>query len=380
MDFVADTYKSPSIKDCERISRGTGCATKITGPEQRRPNDFQKAMKSAFFKESLLEFLSEEWKKDVYATLLGTCKLYFGFANSCLLYEASSGKTTSKTVAEMACIHEEADTRIVWHLTHCTKEEGCRSVVVRSSDTDVLVVLLFHSLAYDVSLWMDVGNSGTNSRRFINIKDLRIYLGAEVCRALPGLHAFTGCDYTAAFSRKGKIRPFEIALKSNRYLDAFGNLGESHEISDKTSADMESFVCSLYGKPSLASVNDTRYSIFRTKYAPSTATHPLAKLKGADPSLLPPSKPVLHQKLLRSNLVAHTWKNAHRPVACEMNPSELGWTLDDGKYKPLWYAGPQLPENVCQDIHRIDTINSEIEEECDNVAESDSTESSDDEF
>lgn len=40
--------------------------------------------------------------------------------------------------------------------------------------------------------------------------------------------------------------------------------------------------------------HDARYAVFRDKYAPKDDEHSLAKIKGADASLLPPSKPVLH--------------------------------------------------------------------------------------
>ena len=53
---------------------------------------------------------------------------------------------------------------------------------------------------------------------------------------------------------------------------------------------------------SLSSVNDSRYAIFMAKYALTDQTNPLAKLKGVDSSLLPPSKAVLYQKILKIKL------------------------------------------------------------------------------
>lgn len=40
-------------------------------------------------------------------------------------------------------------------------------------------------------------------------------LGKDTALALPGLHALTGCDSTALFLNKGKIRPLEIVLKND---------------------------------------------------------------------------------------------------------------------------------------------------------------------
>ena len=41
----------------------------------------------------------------------------------------------------LACNHEEADTRIVVHVLHAL-EQGMKSVLVRTVDTDVIVILV----------------------------------------------------------------------------------------------------------------------------------------------------------------------------------------------------------------------------------------------
>ena len=44
--------------------------------------------------------------------------------------------------------HEEADTRIVVHILHAIQDNKAKSVLVRTVDTDVLVILIgkFHHL------------------------------------------------------------------------------------------------------------------------------------------------------------------------------------------------------------------------------------------
>ena len=70
-NFICDAYSSPSIKDLERDSRYTNTGHySITGPEQKIPNNFQLALRSVTFKESLLHFLVTEWKKDSYVKQL----------------------------------------------------------------------------------------------------------------------------------------------------------------------------------------------------------------------------------------------------------------------------------------------------------------------
>ena len=61
-----------------------------------------------------------------------------------------------------SCNQEEADTRIVVHVTHAL-ENGAKSIQVLTVDTDVVVVLtgLFHDLSQinaDIDLWVAFRN------------------------------------------------------------------------------------------------------------------------------------------------------------------------------------------------------------------------------
>ena len=47
-------------------------------------------------------------------------------------------------VEQLKAQHEEADTRMVLHAIHCSKISDCKTVVVSATDTDVLLILLFH--------------------------------------------------------------------------------------------------------------------------------------------------------------------------------------------------------------------------------------------
>ncbi len=64
----------------------------------------------------------------------------------------------------LPCDHEEADTRLLVHLID-TLKSGCSSCVVRTVDTDVVVILIgkFHQLLTinpSVSIWVAFGTSG----------------------------------------------------------------------------------------------------------------------------------------------------------------------------------------------------------------------------
>ncbi len=124
---------------------------------------------------------------------------------------------------------------------------------------------------------LDVGKSGNNTRRFIDVSFLVIHLGPELCQALPGFHAFTGCDYTAAFVRKAKIRPLAVMEKYD-FIPTFAQLGESETVSPEIQSKIESFVCSIYGKPKLSSTNEARHAMFVEKFAPKCQAQPMYKM------------------------------------------------------------------------------------------------------
>ena len=54
-------------------------------------------------------------------------------------------------------------------------------------------------------------------------------LGKKLSRSLLALHALTSCDYTASFSRKGKVLPLKHLEKNETAQETFGCLGDMEE-------------------------------------------------------------------------------------------------------------------------------------------------------
>ena len=67
----------------------------------------------------------------------------------------------------------------------------------------------------------------------------------EFSKALLGLHALTGSDYTASFYKKGKEIPFNVIVKSetSAWVHALASMSGGHNIEYK---GIESFVCAIY--------------------------------------------------------------------------------------------------------------------------------------
>ena len=136
--------------------------------------------------------------------------------------------------------------------THLHDISSNSNIVVRANDIDILVILIGNQYASnDKHIWMEIGNFSDNSLRFIDITKLAHNLGMQVTQALPGFHAFTGCDFSPSFVGKGKTRPVNILLKYADCQIAFARLGIENMIKG-----IESFVYKLYGNKTSNSIND----------------------------------------------------------------------------------------------------------------------------
>ena len=102
----------------------------------------------------------------------------------------------------MPCDHEEADTRTMLHAAHM-KQQGTDSVVVRTNDTDVLILATYtQALLGFNEFWLSFGVG--RSHKFIPVHDIVLQIGRSAALALIGFHAFTGCDPIPSIRNKGK--------------------------------------------------------------------------------------------------------------------------------------------------------------------------------
>jgi hypothetical protein len=98
--------------------------------------------------------------------------------------------------------------------------------------------------------------------RYIDVSMLTKKLRPKLSKAIPSFHAFTGCDYTAAFSRKGKVRPFALLEKNDWAQTVFASLGSTDDVRQETISSLERFVCLIYGEKKLTSANEARLEMF----------------------------------------------------------------------------------------------------------------------
>jgi hypothetical protein len=118
--LIFDTYKSPSIKDIERQNRSISSqhqnTYKINGPNQQRSAEFSELLKNSSFKKTFVDFLTTYFKNAETAQILGQKKLYVTNNVKCFSFQTECDKILTTEVEHLRCLHEEADSRIMYHI------------------------------------------------------------------------------------------------------------------------------------------------------------------------------------------------------------------------------------------------------------------------
>jgi len=353
--FVTDTYLENSLKQSERLRRGSSPTYLIGGGKTRLPRDFKTFLHNSENKRQLTRFLLTEWKSERYAARLHGRSVFFVCEKDCFCLHSDDGISVSATPAlDLVSDQEEADTRIVLHCLHAAQRipSNC-AIVVRSPDTDVFVLLLHYSCQIPHRLIFSTGSG--NNKRLLDVHSFARELDSDICAALPSFHVFTGCDTTSAFVRKGKRLPFKLLCKNQHAVDAFKSLGTSPDvITETTVSELEKFVCCMYGKSTYDNVDKLRFETFKSRYDVQTRQKTLSTHSGIDISLLPPCRSSLRKHCQRVNYQAYIWKHAHVAELHLPSPVGCGWQMDqDGKISIDWVQ-EALPQQCVEAISQDD--------------------------
>ena len=257
LDIVWDTYIPDSLKESTREKRGQGIRRKVSS-QAKLPGNWMDFLRDPLNKEELFTFLTNKieefnWPADkaVYVTS----------------GQAVSSLGSSSTMD--SCNHEEADTRMVVHVQHAL-EQGARSVLVRTVDTDVIVILagVFHDLLVIqplADIWVAFGTG--KKYRFYHINNICKSLGEPKSRALPMFHAYSGCDTTSAFNGKGKKSAWRAWQAYDEVTETFVSLAKRPfqllDVDSQQFQKLERLTVILYDKSSpVSSINQARKELF----------------------------------------------------------------------------------------------------------------------
>jgi len=250
----------------------------------------------------------------------------------CIVSTADGAKANRGEVSCLSSNQEEADTMLILHAVYAAASNHV--VHILSTDTDVFILAL-RRMPHLGPLTCIINGVG-EKQKLVPLKPIYDALKDARVAALPGFHAFTGCDTTGRFSGKGKKscwKAFELAR--TEIVTAFGNLGTDLQPSAEDCKLLEEFVCRLY-QPTMeeTSVSRVRWNMFRQSQA--------------EAERLPPTPAALHQHILRAHYQCMVWCNdivsdVHLP-----DPTLYGWSNCDGRYIPVVTDLKPAPEAIVE--------------------------------
>ena len=115
-----------------------------------------------------------------------------------------------------------------------------------------------------IRIYIYIYKRGTQSRtRFFVVGKVARALGHDICDALIGLHAFTGCDTVSACAgREKKMRIFKHVKTNKTYEEAFCWLGQTWDVSAELIQKLQEISSRMYiPSTDATSVNDLRYQL-----------------------------------------------------------------------------------------------------------------------
>ena len=224
-------------------------------------------------------------------------------------------------------------------------EQGAKTILVRTVDTDVVVILAgtFHNLIVTqplIDIWVAFG-MGKNYR-FYHINAICASLGDQQSRALPVFHAFSGCDTTSAFRGKSKKSVWRAWQAYKDVTDTFVHLANHPFQRLDVDADpfkkIERLTVILYDKTShLSTVNDTRRELF------------CQKNRAMDK--LPPTKDALLQHIRRSVYQAGIWTTSTQTQQVVPSAQDFAWNKVSESWVPIWMTIPEVSAS-CRELFR----------------------------
>ena len=325
IDIVADQYGGQSIKHHTRLgrkSKGHGQQIEFSS-DTPVPNDF---MTDESNKAKLNDYLCKQFAE--------ACPVIWGkefcISNGLLNVFTSDGEREILH-PNLISIHEEADNRIVAHVNDII-EKGHSSVVTRTGDSDVVVILLSYMdnfLSKQPSLNMYVEFKTSGKRKVFNLLQSYTSLGSNICNALPFFHCFTGADSTTSFYKISKKEWFSSWMKFSSFEELcsifkqLSNFPSKNTVTDYQQI-IKQFVTFTYSKSlNLFDLDELRMRLFENR-------------SSSDLKCLPPSSDALELHCLRSAYQSGwVWGNTLRQCV-PPPPTSWGWTSQKGHLQLQW--------------------------------------------
>ncbi|MES9880814.1 MAG: hypothetical protein ABW185_08030 [Sedimenticola sp.] len=347
--LVNDKYDLPfSIKDDEhdrRAAKHTHVPNVFPQPKDTFPGaaEFNKLMVNSGNKVRLQKLVKEQLKTQIGRT---PCNVIYCEGDK------SINLNTGVASGDYVFKHTEADTMLISAYAKLRTENYTEAVVLDSEDTDVYVQAAYVSQQLIGDLLI---------KRKHELINCRTMLSPDVADIIIPLHVITGSDHTSGFYGHGKKPVLEKAITAPAARELLRRVGETLELEDDVRADMKAFVLSnVYSEIADVTCGQARASKWH-------------KLKKKSTIRLPPDDDTLDHHVERTNYI--TYCQLHYNLIEHPSPIGHGWTIENGKCRPVRHRQLRLPQQLTLRDYSVDSSdensrNDEISE-CGESTESD---------
>ena len=323
-----------SIKSLERDRRSATGTLRvlIMGREQPVPKQFGKFLRDAENKIALIHFFIKDWSTNLaHHDLLEDKKLYVTIEDKAYCITSKDSNVSINAVPELSSKQEEADTKIFLCAKFATTF-GFQAIKIITVDSDVAILAIYFQPQISARIFLQMGTGRREKTYLIN----SINIPEEERKALPSIHALSGCDSTSCFSGFGKVKFYKTVRSDERFLTAASLLGENDEIPDTVVNVLEEFVCKLYGAKQEHNIDKVRLmKLTESKKLP-------------EPQRLPPTKDALKLHLMRCNYQVSEWKQALNAHHAPKTPVGRGWKIEGGKLSIQWMTKKPAPDEILE--------------------------------
>ena len=174
---------------------------------------------------------------------------------------------------------EEADTSIILHAIDVTQRNSFSDLVIRCSDTDVLLILLYY---FDELCSTPIFSTNEHD---MPLQPLAKKLNIDLRKGLLGFHALTRSDQTGKFFSYSKLSCWKTYLASSpSTLQEFANLCIK-PLDENTEKHLTEFVLQLYMKSrpkGVTTLGALRWYLFSKNQTESNKLPPTKKGIPAD--------------------------------------------------------------------------------------------------
>ena len=236
IDVVFDVYRETSIKNTERERRGCQAGNQYRNLQpDHRVRQWRKFLSNPQNKKQLIGFINEEWKKEKFRQRLNWITLLVT-SETCTETCTEICEDGVRPREDLRSTQEEADTRLLLYALYAARN-GYRSVVISSEDTDVFILCLVFKSFIPATICVKCGTQART--RYISVTQVLERHGSRMCRCLPGLHAFTGCDSVSAFAGKGTLTALKLARQNPSIQELFQRVGMAWEVSKELFMELQ---------------------------------------------------------------------------------------------------------------------------------------------